>query len=867
MSINITLDTYNYLLDNEQLNDFMINKSQNIILAVMNKLVIDLKNETEISKLNFINFYRCYIKFTENRISNKNTEQHIIKTVFSIIKYFKNDNNKLYDILQITNDYLYNDEIYLYMFLIEIINNYEQFINISEKINFIIDLLLEKTNNGVNNNSYHIISKLIKYVAFTHNLITKIYINNNNIDMINISQLFLDALQFKTTPRAVIIQLEHYNFKNIDKSCLVIMNNVLIYGLEINEDYINKITSLLLIKIINILHNINDLSDFIDKYLIVINNRINNITDQTTQTYFLKLNMFLSKIKNKIDVSNEISNYDQQYIDDIVHIFISNNNYDINDWVKYLSSFITLDKIKTLIENNKKDVSDIQNYIKKNTNFTFNIYFGEKKIFDFSKKSFKIGTIYGFIGNNSSGKSILFHKLEQNAIDNFFNINLKKVIMVRLNKYADNFTIGDEISILNHIHLTDKFELSIENRITNLNYYMKYRFELLKAIIQNPDVIILDEPLINTDNENTKWLNELILRTSNITWIISSNNYEFINCTCTQNYIIQNNKLSKCENVIESCVINNVRVNDLVYPINVKDEFPLITLNNVSNEIFINPFSININIKSRISILGKNRTGKTNLINLLIGFNKPLLGNVFCNKTVSIGYITENIIEELIEHHAKTPIEYFYWRYKKGYDKIKNYQDIINFTNNDFIKLRKNHLIDGIPRLVNKLTGYRKLNDQNEFIYELSWLGLSNDNNSWLSYSSLIDMGLNTFIENKIDRFNRNKAIDMNKLTDYYLTEYLNKWDIETNNITIGNLSSSEKMRFILAATSWKNPDLIILDEPTNYLDNTELMNLSNFIKSYPGGVIISTHNQKFARQNMNIILEIYNGSINISSH
>ena len=863
MSINITLDTYNYLLDNDELNDFIINKPQKIISSVMNKLIIDLKNETEISKLNFINFYTCYVKFTIN--NKKNTKQHIIKTLFSIIKYFKNDNNKLFNILQITNDYLYNDEIYLYMFLIEIINNYEQFINISEKINYMIDILLVKTKNGVYNNRYYIITKLIKFVSLTHNLITKIYINNNNIDMINITPLFLDVLQFKTTPHTVIIQLEHYNFKSIDKSCLVLMNNVIIYGLETNEDNINKITSLLLIKIINILQNINELADFIDKYLIVINNRINNITEQTTHTYFLKLKLFLSKIKNKINCSNEISDYNQQYIDDIVHIFNSNNNYDLNQWVKYLSSFITLDKIKTLLEHNKKDVSNIQNYIKKNTKFNLNIYFGDKKIFDFSKNSLKIGNIYGIIGNNSSGKSLLFQKLEQNAIDNFFNINLKKVILVKLNKYADNFTIGDDITILNHINLTDRFELSIENRITNLNYYMKYRFELLKAIIQNPDVIILDEPLINTDNVNTKWLTELILYKSNITWIISSNNYDFINSTSTLNYIIQNNKLSKCENVMESCVINNVRANDLIYPINIKDSFSLIKLENVSNGILINPFSLTINTKSRIAILGKNSAGKTNLINLLIGLNKSLSGNVFCNKTVSIGHISENIIEELIEHHTKTPIEYFYWRYKKGYDKIKNYQDIINFTNNDFMKLRKNHLIDGNHRLVNKLTGYRKLNEQNEFIYELSWLGLTNDNNSWFSKSTLVDMGLNTFIENKIDRFNRNTAIDISKLTDNYLTEYLNKWEVP--NIPIGSLSSSEKMRFMLAATSWKNPDLIILDEPTNYLDNTELMNLSNFIKSYPGGVIIATNNQIFARQNMHIILEINNGSINISSN
>ena len=75
-----------------------------------------------------------------------------------------------------------------------------------------------------------------------------------------------------------------------------------------------------------------------------------------------------------------------------------------------------------------------------------------------------------------------------------------------------------------------------------------------------------------------------------------------------------------------------------------------------------------------------------------------------------------------------------------------------------------------------------------------------------------------------------------------------------------------EKMKFILAATSWKNPDILILDEPTNYLDATELRNLSSFIKSYQGGIVIATNNTKFARENMNIFLEIHNGTIHINN-
>lgn len=858
MSIDITLNTYDYLLEKNLLNHFIKNRSQISILSLMNKLIKDLETQTEISRLNFIHFYSSYL------LTITNTQKQIIKTVFSIIKYYKNDNDKLRNILEITYNYLSNDTIYSYMFLIEIINNYEQFIEISDTIHFIIESIFEQTKNCIQNNTYHIISNLFRFVNLTHNLITKFYINTNNNDMIYITQLFSDVLYFKITPEIVITNLENYNFKKLDKCSLLIMNDFLIYGLNMPNYIINKITSLLLIKMIYVINNHDDLYDFLDKYIDVINNRINNITEEMTRTYYNKLNQFLLNIKkNNTFINNEINIHNKEYIDDIVNILISNYNYDLDIWIKYLSCFMSVDKIKIMFEN-KIDIIPKENNSNL-THFYINIYFKDKKLFDFSKKSLIIGSIYGIIGNNRCGKTTLFKRLEQNNIENLFNITLKKVILVKLNSYDNNFTIGDELSILNHIDLIHKFSLSIDYIINNLNYFMKYRFELLKAIIQNPDVIILDEPLINTDRVNTKWLNELILNTPNITWIISSNNYDFINYTCTHNFKIQNYKLSKCHKLVEPSIINNVRVYDFDFTIINKDESILIKVENISNEILINPFSIDLNAKSRIAILGHNCSGKTNLIKLLIGLNKPTQGNVFINNTLSLGFISQTIIDELSEHSDKTPIEYFYWRYKKGYDKLINYQENMNITNSDFNILRKSHIIEGNSRLINKLTGYRKLNEQNEFLYELSWLGLSDENNSWFTYSQLIDMGMTTFIENIIARFNRNKAINMDKLTNYELSIYLNKWDIESN--TIGNLSSSEKMRFILAATCWKNPDIIVIDEPTNYLDNCELINLSNFIKTYPGGLVIATNNEKFGRENMNIFLELYDGRVIISSN
>jgi elongation factor 3 len=45
----------------------------------------------------------------------------------------------------------------------------------------------------------------------------------------------------------------------------------------------------------------------------------------------------------------------------------------------------------------------------------------------------------------------------------------------------------------------------------------------------------------------------------------------------------------------------------------------------------------------------------------------------------------------------------------------------------------------------------------------------------------------------------------------------------------------------------WQNPHLVILDEPTNYLDRDGLGALTKAIDEYEGGVIIISHNREFA--------------------
>ena len=62
----------------------------------------------------------------------------------------------------------------------------------------------------------------------------------------------------------------------------------------------------------------------------------------------------------------------------------------------------------------------------------------------------------------------------------------------------------------------------------------------------------------------------------------------------------------------------------------------------------------------------------------------------------------------------------------------------------------------------------------------------------------------------------------------------------------IKSLSGGQKVKVVLAASLWLNPHLIILDEPTNYLDRDGLGALTSAIHEFNGGVVIISHNKEF---------------------
>ncbi len=78
----------------------------------------------------------------------------------------------------------------------------------------------------------------------------------------------------------------------------------------------------------------------------------------------------------------------------------------------------------------------------------------------------------------------------------------------------------------------------------------------------------------------------------------------------------------------------------------------------------------------------------------------------------------------------------------------------------------------------------------------------------------------------------------------------------------VGALSGGWKMRVALAQILLARPDVLLLDEPTNYLDIESILWLEEFIRSYPGAVLMTSHDRDFLNRLVKKIIEIDAGQL-----
>ncbi len=80
---------------------------------------------------------------------------------------------------------------------------------------------------------------------------------------------------------------------------------------------------------------------------------------------------------------------------------------------------------------------------------------------------------------------------------------------------------------------------------------------------------------------------------------------------------------------------------------------------------------------------------------------------------------------------------------------------------------------------------------------------------------------------------------------------------------TPGHLSGGWRMRVSLAKLLLSQPDILLLDEPSNHLDLASVIWLEEFLKAYKGGILFISHDRSFINGLANRIVEIEHGKLN----
>ncbi|KAK2756822.1 translational elongation factor EF-1 alpha [Arachnomyces sp. PD_36] len=549
-------------------------------------------------------------------------------------------------------------------------------------------------------------------------------------------------------------------------------------------------------------------------------------------------------------------------------------------------------------------------------NCTFNLAYGAKILLNQTHLRLKRGQRYGLLGPNGSGKSTLMRAINNEQVEGFPKKDEVKTVFVEHDldsadteqtvigwtekKLRDVGVQTPKAEIESKLEEFGFFKEQFEGPITSLSGGWKMKLALARAVFEDPDILLLDEPTNHLDVKNVAWLEQYLIN-SPCTSIIVSHDSKFLNNVIQHVVHYERFKLRRYRGNLTEFVkkVPSARSYYELSASEMEFKFPepgflegvktkakaIVRVNNMSFQYpgtpkpQISDISFQCSLGSRIAVIGPNGAGKSTLVNVLTGELIPTSGDVYQHENIRIAYIKQHAFAHIDNHLDKTPSEYIQWRFQTGEDRETMDRANKIVTDDDEKAMDKIYRIEGSQRRVIGIHSRRKF--KNSYEYECSFalgenVGMKNEkwtpmmtaDNAWIPRGEILASHAKMVAE--VDQKEALASGQFRPLVRKEIEQHCSYFGLDAELVShsrMRGLSGGQRVKVVLAACSWQRPHLIVLDEPTNYLDRDSLGALSKALKSFEGGVIIITHSKEFTENLTEEVWAVVDGKMTPSGH
>ena len=238
----------------------------------------------------------------------------------------------------------------------------------------------------------------------------------------------------------------------------------------------------------------------------------------------------------------------------------------------------------------------------------------------------------------------------------------------------------------------------------------------------------------------------------------------------------------------------------------------MISINNLSVEFsaksLFDNISYVINPRDKIALVGKNGAGKSTMLKIIAGLQRPTSGTVAVPQDVTVGYLPQQmVLEDTLTVKEEV---------RKAFSHIAEMQARLDAMNEQLAE-RTDYETESYNELIERMTALTE---------ELAMSG--SDNCEAEMEKTLMGLG---FVRSDFDR---------------PTSEFSGGW----------------RMRIELAKLLLRRPDVLLLDEPTNHLDIESIQWLESFLATKAKAVVLVSHDRAFIDNVTNRTIEISLGKI-----